>query len=369
MTHYSLMFFIAYTFKGKVHVFTEWVKIVSHSSCRTCAIFKIFLSPCNYPLWTFLSTSHCVLCQQPANVSFFINQLLHPLSSINNCILCHQPVTASSVINQSLCFLSTTNHCILCHQPKAVSFAINQSLCPLTSATVSFQATSHCVLCHLSLCPFQSTSHCVPCHRILCHQPITESFSINQSLCPLSSTNHCTLWKKWYSDWLMTKDTVTGWWQRIQWTVGLNYHQRVTMSFVISHCALFNQPVTVSSVIKQSLCPLSSTNNCILCHQPITASFFINQSLCPLSSTNHCTLWKKWYIDWLMTKDTVTGWWQRIQWIVGLNCRQPVTMSSVISHCVLCNQPVTVFIVISFVISQFVHYHHPVTALPFDINQ
>ena len=36
------MFFIAYTFKGQVHVFAVRVKIVSHSSCRTSAIFKYF---------------------------------------------------------------------------------------------------------------------------------------------------------------------------------------------------------------------------------------------------------------------------------------------------------------------------------------
>ena len=33
------MFFIAYAFKGQVHVFTGCVKIVSCSSCRTSAIF------------------------------------------------------------------------------------------------------------------------------------------------------------------------------------------------------------------------------------------------------------------------------------------------------------------------------------------
>ena len=31
---------IAYTFKGQVHVFAGGVKIVSHSFCRTSAIFK-----------------------------------------------------------------------------------------------------------------------------------------------------------------------------------------------------------------------------------------------------------------------------------------------------------------------------------------
>ena len=38
------MFFIAYTFKGQVHVFAGQVKIVSHSSCRTSAILKYQLS-------------------------------------------------------------------------------------------------------------------------------------------------------------------------------------------------------------------------------------------------------------------------------------------------------------------------------------
>ena len=36
------MFFIAYVFKGQVHVFAGRVKIVSHSSCRTSAILKYF---------------------------------------------------------------------------------------------------------------------------------------------------------------------------------------------------------------------------------------------------------------------------------------------------------------------------------------
>ena len=42
ITYYSLMFFIAYTFKGQVHVLAGRVKIVSHSSCRTSAILKYF---------------------------------------------------------------------------------------------------------------------------------------------------------------------------------------------------------------------------------------------------------------------------------------------------------------------------------------
>ena len=36
------MLFIAYTFKGQVHVFAGRVKIVSHSSCRTSTILKYF---------------------------------------------------------------------------------------------------------------------------------------------------------------------------------------------------------------------------------------------------------------------------------------------------------------------------------------
>ena len=39
------MFFIAYAFKGQVHVFAGRVKIVSHSSCSITAILKYF-----YPL-------------------------------------------------------------------------------------------------------------------------------------------------------------------------------------------------------------------------------------------------------------------------------------------------------------------------------
>ena len=35
-------FFIAYAFKGQVHVFAGRVKIVSHMSCRTSAILKFF---------------------------------------------------------------------------------------------------------------------------------------------------------------------------------------------------------------------------------------------------------------------------------------------------------------------------------------
>ena len=42
MTYYSLMFFIAYAFKGHVHVFAGRVKGVSHLFCSTSAISKYF---------------------------------------------------------------------------------------------------------------------------------------------------------------------------------------------------------------------------------------------------------------------------------------------------------------------------------------
>ena len=42
ITFYSLIFFIAYIFKGQVHVFARQVKIVSHSPCRTSATLKYF---------------------------------------------------------------------------------------------------------------------------------------------------------------------------------------------------------------------------------------------------------------------------------------------------------------------------------------
>ena len=40
ITYYTLMFFIAYAFKGQVHMFAGRVNIVSHSSCRTCTVLK-----------------------------------------------------------------------------------------------------------------------------------------------------------------------------------------------------------------------------------------------------------------------------------------------------------------------------------------
>ena len=46
------MFFIAYAFKGQVHAFAGRVKIVSHSSCRTSAIFKYFVP------WNICSRQH-----------------------------------------------------------------------------------------------------------------------------------------------------------------------------------------------------------------------------------------------------------------------------------------------------------------------
>ena len=48
------MFFIAYAFKGQVRVFAGRVKVVSHSSCRTSAIFKYF---CALILKTFTNSN------------------------------------------------------------------------------------------------------------------------------------------------------------------------------------------------------------------------------------------------------------------------------------------------------------------------
>ena len=42
ITYNSHMFFIVYAFKGHVHAFAGRVKVVSHLSCRTSAIFKYF---------------------------------------------------------------------------------------------------------------------------------------------------------------------------------------------------------------------------------------------------------------------------------------------------------------------------------------
>ena len=45
------MFFIAYTFKGQVHVFAGGVKIESHLSCRTSTIFKYFFPLFRFPVY------------------------------------------------------------------------------------------------------------------------------------------------------------------------------------------------------------------------------------------------------------------------------------------------------------------------------
>ena len=64
ITYYSLIFFIAYSFKGQVPVFAGRVKIVSHSSCRTRAILKYFsptmaVIPSIYPMPSFGINSSC----------------------------------------------------------------------------------------------------------------------------------------------------------------------------------------------------------------------------------------------------------------------------------------------------------------------
>ena len=76
------MFFIAYTFKGQVHVFAEQVKIVSHLSCRTSAILKYF---CPLP-----NAIHYIIW----NLTFYI----HPLFVLFGFIL-YVPVNIFSVMS------------------------------------------------------------------------------------------------------------------------------------------------------------------------------------------------------------------------------------------------------------------------------
>ena len=68
------MFFIAYAFKGQVHVFAGRVKIVSHSSCRTSAIVKYVC-----PLPTFVMDSY--------NLCFEISSTMYPFQSTLHCTL------------------------------------------------------------------------------------------------------------------------------------------------------------------------------------------------------------------------------------------------------------------------------------------
>ena len=61
------MFFIAYAFKGQVHVFAGGVKIVSHLSCRMfemSAIFKYFCPLSGVMDFTYPSVETYVLCSQ-----------------------------------------------------------------------------------------------------------------------------------------------------------------------------------------------------------------------------------------------------------------------------------------------------------------
>ena len=69
------MFFNAYAFKGQVHVFAGWVKILSPSSCRTSAIFK-YIVP-----WT-------VLCNITEALELLDHlQLLAMIKILKYCIL------------------------------------------------------------------------------------------------------------------------------------------------------------------------------------------------------------------------------------------------------------------------------------------
>ena len=58
------MLFIAYAFKGQVHVFAGQVKIVSHLSCRTSAVLIIFCPLCtciNIQLFYFVYLQHSLI--------------------------------------------------------------------------------------------------------------------------------------------------------------------------------------------------------------------------------------------------------------------------------------------------------------------
>ena len=64
------MFFIAYTFKGQVHVFAGRVKIVSHWSCRTSAILKyVALQICPFISSYTHKKVHCYGPKTPGRVA------------------------------------------------------------------------------------------------------------------------------------------------------------------------------------------------------------------------------------------------------------------------------------------------------------
>ena len=93
------MFFIAYAFKGHVHVFAGREKVVSHSSCSTSAIFKYF-SPLR---WYFL--------------------YLHFLASGNLCLLSVVLILDINLLSSFLnCRSLTVNVFVLIHR-KTLSMA------------------------------------------------------------------------------------------------------------------------------------------------------------------------------------------------------------------------------------------------------
>ena len=77
------MFFIAYAFKGQVHVFAGQVKIVSPSSCRTSAILKYFC-PLNYLTIIFRSILTQNIMYFWYNLQFFNLTLKSSLAKIVN---------------------------------------------------------------------------------------------------------------------------------------------------------------------------------------------------------------------------------------------------------------------------------------------
>ena len=69
------MFSIAYAFKGHAHVFAGRVKVVSHSSFRTSAIFKYFC-PLHKPETLFCYGLLCMVYDAPQTNIHDLNNVL-----------------------------------------------------------------------------------------------------------------------------------------------------------------------------------------------------------------------------------------------------------------------------------------------------
>ena len=92
------MFFIAYAFKGQVHVFAGQVKIVSHSSCRSSAILKYF---CPLQTLKFLPSQPIMIIFSDIFKSFFKNLSSYYMQLTIRAlyfqvIICNVPVTCKA---------------------------------------------------------------------------------------------------------------------------------------------------------------------------------------------------------------------------------------------------------------------------------